>query len=1079
MSESDADPLTELLDLPAETPRKRRWRREVGFVMAALGLAGLAVLWTQRISIANRIVAGQFDELGLPATYKVTAIGPRHQILTDIVIGDPAHPDLTVERAVIDISPQFGLPTIDRITLDRPRLYGTYRQAKLSLGSLDKLLFSGKKSGSGLPDLDLEIRDGRARLDSDFGPVGIKTDGAGNLRGGFKGMLAAVSPKLSYGGCVAQQVSLYGGIRITAAQPRFTGPIRIAALDCPASALTLRRAAATLDVTVAEKFDRISGRFGLKSEVLAMGANRLGKTDGSGDFAASHGDLTARYTLNGQAFSSNYVAADAATLDGLLRTRSQFSQLESEGTLKATSLLPDVALEAKLKAVEQGGNGTLIAPIAAKVSQNLAREGRGSLLTVSYIWRQTGTLTSVTIPRATWRGSSGASLLALSRFQLTTGGKPGMLLAGNIVTGGAGLPQIEGRIERQGSSSLMRFFMSEYSAGSARLALPQLALVQRAGGVIGFAGEARLSGPVPAGRIENLVLPLEGAYSAQAGLAAWRRCTPVRFGRIAIANLSLENRGLLLCPGPQGAIVRSDRRGLRVAAETPSLNLGGKLGATPIRLTSGAVGLAWPGSLIARTIDVALGPVDAATSLKIAQLTAALGRVTNGKFNGTELKLAAVPLDVLNASGNWRLAGNTLAVSGGKLRLEDRQIDDRFRPLIARDATLSLHGAAFKADALLREPRSDRPVVTAHIVHDLNTQSGHAELDVPALVFDRAMQPDTLTALALGVIANARGTVSGLGRINWNRDSVTSTGKFSTPRFDFAAAFGPVTGASGTVVFSDLLGLVTEPDQRVKIATINPGIEVTNGEVSFRLQPGHVLQVNGANWPFLDGTLQLKPTRMVLGAAEIRRFTMQVDGVDAAKFVDRLQLANISATGIFDGTLPLVFDQNGGRIDGGLLRARPPGGNVSYVGELSYKNLGTMANFAFQALRSIDYTKMTIAMDGDLAGELLTRVRFDGVKQGATARRNFITQRFAKLPIQFNINIRGPFQKLLRSVKSLYDPTAVIDPRELGLIDKTGKPLQPLGIGASGQRPVVPAPLRSTPAGKPAHIQPSESRVQP
>ena len=32
-----------------------------------------------------------------------------------------------------------------------------------------------------------------------------------------------------------------------------------------------------------------------------------------------------------------------------------------------------------------------------------------------------------------------------------------------------------------------------------------------------------------------------------------------------------------------------------------------------------------------------------------------------------------------------------------------------------------------------------------------------------------------------------------------------------------------------------------------------------------------------------------------------------------------------------------MFDENGGRIDGGHLTAQAPGGNVSYVGELTYK----------------------------------------------------------------------------------------------------------------------------------------------
>jgi hypothetical protein len=182
---------------------------------------------------------------------------------------------------------------------------------------------------------------------------------------------------------------------------------------------------------------------------------------------------------------------------------------------------------------------------------------------------------------------------------------------------------------------------------------------------------------------------------------------------------------------------------------------------------------------------------------------------------------------------------------------------------------------------------------------------------------------------------------------------------------------------------------------------------------------------------------------MVFGAAEVRRFVLSVEGANAAKFIQQLELSNLAASGTFDGELPLVFDENGGRIVGGHLTSRPPGGNVSYVGDLSYKDLGTMANFAFQALRSIDYRQMRIELDGSLEGEIVSRIRFDGVRQGQGTKQNFITRRLASLPIQFNVNIRAPFQKLMASFRGLYDTDFVRDPRAVGLLDPAGKVLAP------------------------------------
>jgi hypothetical protein len=192
---------------------------------------------------------------------------------------------------------------------------------------------------------------------------------------------------------------------------------------------------------------------------------------------------------------------------------------------------------------------------------------------------------------------------------------------------------------------------------------------------------------------------------------------------------------------------------------------------------------------------------------------------------------------------------------------------------------------------------------------------------------------------------------------------------------------------------------------------------------------------------------------MRMGVAETRRYTLVIEGLNAARFIERMELANLSATGSFDGTMPLVFDENGGRIEGGHLKSRPPGGNVSYVGALTYKDLSTMANFAFDALKSLDYRDMEIGMNGPLAGEIVTRVQFAGIRQGTTAKRNFLTDRIAKLPIRFNVNLRAPFFQLVSSFRSLYDPTYVRDPRSLGLIDAQGIPIAPHSPAAPIQPP--------------------------
>lgn len=1060
MDTPEADPAEDPVEVPTLPPRRKRWWI-MGGLLGATAL-GLTIAWIERETIADTVIAGQLDARKLPGTYTIESVGPLRQVLTNVVIGDPARPDLTVERVEIDITPTLGIPAVSRVTLVRPRLYGSYRGGTFSLGKLDSLLESAGDGPSGLPDLDLVLVDGRARLDSDFGAVGIKAEGRGNLNSGFTGALAAIAPQLTAGNCRAEQASLFGAVTTRDGAPAFNGPLRLAALDCPAQALRLRGAGLQVDVAANAALSAVSGQAGLETGALRLGGQSAAALSGDSRFSLKQGDLTASYRLSA-ARLGGALAASRLALEGTVRSRDRLASFDSEGALSGQDVRPGAALDGQLAGLARSLDATLGGPLLAGVRQGLAREGQGSRLSAGYTFRQTGELTSVVIPRGVLRGRSGADVLALSRFQLAAGGTSGLRLSGNVVTGGAGLPRLDGRIERQaGGTMLGRFRMPEYRAADSRLALPELVLVMRSNGTLGFSGRAIASGKLPGGFARGLSVPLDGNWSARSGLAAGRRCLPLTFDSLSLANLTIDSRTLTLCPPSGGAILRSDARGVRFAAGAGALNVAGRLGNTPVRIASGPVGFAVPGTLVANRLDVVLGPPDSANRFQVSNLTARIGQDVAGRFAGADVRLGSVPLDILGAEGDWRYADGALTIAGGSFRLEDRELDDRFRPLIARDAALTLRDNRISAEALLREPASDREIVRATIAHDLDTAHGHADLAVPGILFDKVVQPDTLTYLAKGVIANARGTVSGAGRIDWTPDKVTSTGRFGTEKLDFAAAFGPTDGVSGTVEFTDLLGLVTAPDQQLKIGAINPGIAVYDGEMSFALLPDHVLVVNGARWPFIDGTLELLPTRMALGVAETRRFTLRVTGINAAKFVERLELGNIAARGTFDGELPLVFDEDGGWIRGGLLTSRAPGGNVSYVGELTYTDLSAMGNFAFQTLRSLDFRRMEIGLDGALDGEIVTKMKIEGVRQGDGAKRSIVTRSLAGLPIQFNVNIRAPFQSLISSFKSMYDEEFIIDPRVLGL------------PGAGGEAPSAPAANPAQPA-----IQPPVSRNKP
>ncbi len=1045
--------------------QKRRWQGAL--LVLAVILAGSLYAWFSRERIAGNLIAEQLDAYGIEATYDIESIGPQQQIISNVAVGESARPDLLVDQVIVSLRYRFGTPTIGRVKLINPRLYGTYQNDKLSFGALDPIVFAESDDPASLPDIDLVLRDGRARIDTDYGPLGIKADGAGQLSDSFNGVMAAVMPQFEGEGCTSGQVSAYGSVTTDGGEPVFSGPLRLRNLACADSRLSLAQVDADAKIGLGPDLQGVDAEIEFASRRLAVAANDVEELDGDVRFQWRDGQFNGRYDLSASALVSPQIVMSSLSAEGDLRGRDGFGRLEVQVNLAGSDLVLGRSMDEALTGQQEAVSETLLEPILAKIRTNLKTQQQGSTFAADLTVRKTGEIVSATIPSAIIQGRSGDALLSLSRIQFSNAGSGTPRFTGNIRSGGAGLPQIRGRMEQTASGNLaLRLAMAEYSAPGSSLAIPELAISQANSGAIGFAGEVRASGPLAGGSVSRLRLPVSGNWTQRSGLSVWQSCTRAQFDRLVLANLTLEQNGLTLCPQSGGAIVAVGNAGLQISAGTPGLDLTGSLGETPIALSTGAVGFAYPGVMVAREIDVKLGPAGTTSRFTLSELDATFGNIIGGRFDDADVQLEQVPLDIMDAQGNWTLTDGVLSLSDGAFRLIDRQTEARFEPLIARDATLSLADSQITALATLRNPESDRVVTRVTVAHNLETSAGRADINVDGLRFDDQLQPEQLTNNAKGVIALVEGEVSGAGEITWAGDTITSSGAFSSDGLDFAAAFGPVRGASGTVEFTDLLALTTAPDQTISIASVNPGIEVLDGEVQFALTGGEFLAVNGGSWPFMGGQLVMQPVDMQIGAEEERRYIFEMIGLDAAVFVSEFDLANISATGLFDGAIPIVFDAAGnGRIENGLLVSRAPGGNVSYVGELTYEDLSAMANFAFESLRSLNYSQMSIGMEGSLTGEIVTKVRFDGVQQGEGASSNIITRRIARLPIRFNVNIRSQFYQLITQMKSLYDPAYIKDPRDVGL------------VGADGQGTAAPT-VPQAPAVRPEDFIPDEPPIQ-
>lgn len=1015
------------------SPRGRRLRpRLFVYLIFFLLLVGFIVLWFSRITIADNFVRSELEKLDVAASYEIEDIGFRKQIIRNLVIGNPKTPDLTADLVEIGNSLGTEGAGINWVSARGVKAYGRLKDGKLSFGALDKFSDPTDESPLALPNISLMLEKAQLRIDSDFGAIGLALNGGGNLHSGFKGELAALSENLNLGGCAISDFSYFGEVAINDRKPKLNGPLRFPAVECRALDLSLRDVGVQLSVELGQDFTSWSGDAGISSGPLRYSDYRAKEISSTiaftGDLKRSSGNID----LTSGGLHSPYGVADVGRISGPFQIGYGDDPITARfnGQPEIRSAQISSAILTQIVALAKSTDGTPVGPIAEKLAAVMRKAGRALDLSSDVRFDMGAAGTKLAINALSAQSRSGGEVVLDNPILLTFANDDVKMLAeGGLLLNGGGFPKA--RIDLN-DGSLSRGFsghvqMAAYQAGTAKLNIPTLNFSPSSRGGTNFDGRLILSGPLADGQVTGLQVPINGNFDGGGGFTLFRKCVDLQFASLRAASFIAGPTRTQLCPDGSRAIVSSNGAGINIAARAASFNLNGTMGGTPLALSSGMLGFSLANGMKAKDVSLRMGTADSMTKFDMALLSAAFDHNISGTISGASGQIASVPLLLENVQGDWRyIDGEFLA--DATLRVRDEQQVERFRPLISDNVKLKFSEGIVIADGMLREPKTLRQVATINITHALESSTGQALLDVGGLTFDDILQPEMLTPLTLGVIANVDGVVTGSGRINWDdeSDGIRSTGTFGTDSINLAAAFGPVTGLSGEIKFSDLLGLETKAGQFVRMAEVNPGVAAFNGQLFYRLLPDYKMQVEGGQWPFAGGMLYLEPTLLDLGEDAERRLEFTVVGVDAAQFLTQFDFENLTATGVFDGKLPMIFDQDGGRIAGGYLVARKGGGSLAYIGELTYEDMGTFANFAFNALKSLKYDQLTIGMDGAIDGEIITEVKFAGLQQGDGTSRNFITKQIAKIPLEFNVRIQAPFMQLMSSAKAFYDPGILV-----------------------------------------------------
>ena len=1039
-------------DEDGDEESRRGWLRWLGVGAGSLALI-LVAFWTQRAPIAENFIGRELNRRGVQASYELRAVGLRTQRIENIVLGDPADPDLTARLVEVDIAFAGLSPHVAAVRATGVRLRGSYRDGVLRLGELDKFRDTQSKAPFSLPDILLAVRDTRLRLDSDAGAIGIEIEGKGNLRSGFRGKLAAVMPRAAFSGCGLTDMRAVLAVAMRDGRPHLSGPARATALACRDSATAFAKPQADVDLWLGKALDRWTGRVRLAGEALKSGDILLARPVGQVDFDGTAAGTGGRARIGVAAFSAAGALAGSSDIVGGWHVDKGSARVQ--GRLAAHEVR--LAGRDPLGGLRQSAAGTPLAPLAVRIADAVRSAGADNVLQTNVAFIQRGKGGSVVLTGTRFQARSGAraAIPGDGRVTIAWPGKDGAAidwaLDGSVTADGGGLPKAALRLARRpGGGFGGQLFVDPYAAGDAKLALEPVRFFAGPAGDTRFSTVVRLDGPLPGGRLRGLVAPVEGNVSAGGALAINPRCVPLSLVEARYGSFQVGRTRQTLCPIGKDPLFAAGPAGIRGGAEIRHVSLIGRSGESPMRLTAerARIGMGKEGFALSQA-ELAIGPEASPMRLTAATLTGRTSdRGLSGRLTGVGGKIGSVPLIVENGVGDWGFADGALKLAAA-MTVRDAQVPGRFEPLSVPDFALTLKDGRIAATGTLKAPRNDGLVARADIAHDLASGRGRADLAVPGLQFGAGLQPKDVTGLASGVVENVSATVTGEGHIRWTGSSVSSDGVFRTDNANLAAAFGPVEGLSGELRFTDLLGLVSAPGQEVRIETVNPGVEVRDGVVRYRLEPGQKVRFEGGGWPFSGGQLVLLPTTMDFSADVDRYLTFRVIGLDAGAFIQAMELKNISATGTFDGILPLIFNAQGGRVAGGVLTARqqgmPPlimpegvlptvpcdpgrvGGTLSYVGPVSNEQLGAMGRLAFDALKNLQYKCLTILMDGALDGEMVTNVVFNGVNRGTIGNVPAgLARNLTGLPFIFNVRIAAPFRGLLGTAKSFVDPSTLI-----------------------------------------------------
>lgn len=967
-------------------PRRGRGLRTLGIVLGIL-LVLVAMLYLNRRAAARQVLVGWLEEQGIDADLQIERV-ELDGVVARLRIGDPANPDVTVERVEVDYA--IGAPwskggfgvTPSRIRLVRPAVRVSIRDGKLTFGSLDPMVerFKGRPPRPDSRGPLVIIERARVRLDTDYGP----TDIFGDLR-----------------------IDNNTLMRLTARMPAST---------LRSGDIAARGLAATVDLTTT------SGRIALRAAAVAEGA----KAPGLGgeavrlnlvadlpypDLAVRRGDGRAELQMNATASGLNFKGASLRGVNASFGFQGQIS-----GWIESFRLAGAADVDARVSRI----TGDRL----SAASMRLRLTGTDALLTGDdrgLVWRAHGGA-DATADRVSGAGLDGERLRLNSR-RLTLAGRgrvlevrgPAALTARRLAWGGLTLADVRGAAEldlvsdaglRISADGALRVAQGSWPLfGPAGLDdLPELAGIKRALSafavdVPAFAVSAGAAGARVELKRPAVLRPFNGGVlTLQPAAAPIFATSQGRAGGGALSLVATPGQGLPEAAftisawrlTPNGFTARLDGRaaldfGL---ARGIVLYTEGDLTSASGRLTYELAGC--------RAMTVERLELDDSDVTNIAGEICPGSRPlvsisgggwrADGAMRGLDASAPFLALDFRGVQGGFTAVGGA-GVPGGlglearvaRATVEDATTPLRFRPV---SASGSARLAGRDWSGVFDLSRGPYVLGALTLAHDGSTGAGGLTIDAPDIVFSEGgLQPVDLSPMAEFVGSPATGSVAFQGRIDWlARSEGASSGRLTIPGLDFVSPAGPIKGLRGAVEFINLAPLTAAPGQRLTADLLESVAPLTDLEVTFGLDKA-AMTIEAGDLTAAGGAIRVEPFAVPLDPNQPITGVIVLENVELGQIIAGSGFGDkVNLDAVVSGRLPFTSDRvNGVRIAGGSLAAIRPGRLAIAREALSEIEAGgggeavppnTVQDLAYQAMENLSFDTLSAEVNSLDAGRI-------------------------------------------------------------------------------------------------------------